>query len=186
METACLETNGVTDPLDVAAGEWFCAFTKPRRESFARLHLERQGVEVFLPLIRMPRLGQADVSWSLAPMFPRYLFFRAPIRDTIARVRSTRGVASVVTFGGKPGQVPAEVVEVIRGRCDGDVFQPGEPAFKRGDSVSILAGPYAGMTAIFDQRATGEERVVVLLEIMASVARVEIDRSLICAEPSLV
>ena len=56
-----------------------------------------------------------------------------------------------------------------------------EPAFEKGDPVEIVAGPYEGMEAVFHRGTSDQDRVVVLLEIMASVARVSIDRNLLDA-----
>ena len=62
-----------------------------------------------------------------------------------------------------------------------DVVELPDAAFKKGESVQILAGPYEGMEAVFDRETSDRDRVVVLLDIMASVARVSIDRNLLDA-----
>jgi len=160
---------------------WLCAFTKARQEEFAALHLQRQGMEVFLPKLKYRRLLHGEVVWQIGPMFPRYLFLRTHESDAVARVRSTLGVVKLVAFGGKPAVVPEEVIEILRDHCKEGVCVAGEPAFKQGQKVKILAGPYAGMEAIFERETSQKERVIILLEIMASVARVKIDRNQLVA-----
>ena len=53
---------------------WYLIYSKPRGEELAKTHLERQGYEVYLPLIlgRIKRRGRTEK--SIQPMFPRYLF----------------------------------------------------------------------------------------------------------------
>jgi transcription antitermination factor NusG len=48
-----------------------------------------------------------------------------------------------------------------------------------GQKVSVVSGPYAGMEVVFDQNTSAEERVIILLDIMAALARVKIDRQIL-------
>lgn len=41
---------------------WYLVYTKPRAESTARLNLERQGYDSYLPLVRQPRTRQGGAS----------------------------------------------------------------------------------------------------------------------------
>jgi len=155
---------------------WFCVYTKPRQEGYASMHLRRQGLQTFLPLLKSRRSVRRRMCWVAAPLFPRYLFARIGNADVLSRIRSTLGVASLVSFGGNPAHVPEEIITLIRDRCEDDVLMADESGFQRGDAVSIVGGPYAGMNAIFDRSTSCEERVVILLEIMATVAKITIDR----------
>lgn len=166
-----------------AIGEksWFCLRTKPRREEFARTHLERQGIESFLPKFKQKRLHGTEVRWKVAPLFSRYLFFRHPLKASFRSIEATLGVSEIVSFGGAAAPVPQAIIDEIRRRCVDDVVELAEVAFNKGESVQILAGPYEGMEAVFDRETSDRDRVVVLLDIMASVARVSIDRNLLDA-----
>jgi len=159
--------------------EWFCLKTKPQRERFALEHLNRQNIEAFLPLARRRRVSGSRVAWRIAPLFTRYLFFRFDPKASFTPVQSTRGVTSVVAFGGTPSPVPDAVIEEIRRRAKDDIVELAEPELDEGSPVRILGGPYEGMEAIFDRKTSEQDRVIVLLEIMASIARVSIDRNLL-------
>jgi transcriptional antiterminator RfaH len=165
-------------PADLSAfstADWYCAYTKLRQENFAALHLQRQGIEVFFPQIKARRKLKGDVQWGIAPMFPRYLFIRPSATDILARIRSTLGITSFVAFGGIPAHVPNEVIEIIKQHSPGGVCDLTASEFIPGCPVKIIAGPYAGMQAIFARETSQKERVIILLEIMASVAKVKID-----------
>ncbi len=158
---------------------WYCVLTKPHEEKLSYTHLLRQNFEVYLPYIRCKRLYRRKLQWVIAPMFPRYLFINLPNSEGMPKIRSTRGVSSLVSFGNKPAQVPTEVIDEIRSRCEQDVYTLDQPDFNEGDKVEIITGPYQGMKAIFDRNSSSEQRVIVLLEIMSTVAKVEVDRELL-------
>ena len=135
---------------------WYLAYTESRREAVALDHLTRQGYETYLPMY-----GDRE------PMFPRYLFFRpARLTQSIAPVRSTRGVQSVVRFGSLYAQVNPPVVAAIRQqeiRCrrasNGGRLQPGQRV-RVHDDVPALAG-LEGLV-----HSSASKRVVVLMEIL--------------------
>ena len=162
-------------PPASAPPAWYCVYTKPRQEDYARVHLQRQGLEVFLPKLRQRRKRQGDVVWAIGPMFPRYVFIRPADQALLGKIRSTLGAVSLVSFGDNPAMVPDEVIEIIRQHCHDNVCELTGSEFKTGEPVEIIGGPYAGMTAIFHQQTSQRERVIILLDIMASVARVTID-----------
>lgn len=57
-----------------AAGRWFAAHTKPRKEAVAEEHLRRQSYTVYYP--RLFETKRRNGSWRqvIEPLFLRYLF----------------------------------------------------------------------------------------------------------------
>lgn len=169
-------------PPDASVAHWYCIHSKPAQEQYARLHLERQRIPVFLPLARTQRVYRRRRQWIVRPLFPRYLFARFDAEQDGLRVRSTRGVAALVAFGGRPTPVPPGIVEELRRRGRDDVVTLEPEPLRVGERVAILRGPYAGLSAVFDRRARAADRVIVLLDLMASVARLEIGRDWLARE----
>ena len=139
-------------------GPWYLAYTEPRRELVAQANLERQGYDTYLPMY-----GTA------APLFPRYLFVR-PGRSTqsIAPVRSTRGVQAVVRFGTHYALVTAALLAAIReqvkehalhARGEDAGMQPGQRVRVQGNVPGL-----AGLEGLVDSSAN--RRVIVLMEIL--------------------
>ena len=156
---------------------WCCVVTKPHEEKLASAHLIRQDFEIFLPFIKNKKLYRRKLQWVTSPMFPRYLFVHITDLDRLPKIRSTRGVSSLVTFGvNAPARIPFEVVNEIRNRCENGVLVLDEPEFAEGDKVEVIAGPYQGLKAIFDRTTSDEQRVMILLEIMSTLAQVEVGR----------
>ena len=158
-------------------GSWYCVLTKPHEEKLASAHLIRQDFEIFLPFIKNKKLYRRKLQWITSPMFPRYLFVNVIDLDRLPKIRSTRGVSSLVTFGvNAPARLPFEVVKEIRSRCEDDVLILDEPEFTEGDKVEVIAGPYQGLKAVFARTTSDEQRVMILLEIMSTLAQVEVSR----------
>ena len=139
------------------AGHWYVAYTDPRRESYAQEHLDRQHYDTYLPLY-----GRVE------PMFPRYLFFR-PSHDgqSIAPVRSTRGVQAVVRFGCLYAQVNQALIDSIRQQEALHREQaPVGGLPKAGQRVRVKpnASALAGLEGLVHSSA--DRRVIVLMEIL--------------------
>ena len=154
---------------------WYLVYSKPQQERLALENLERQGYQSYLPLIRNRRRRMGRYVALVEPMFPRYLFVHLSDQtDNWGPIRSTIGVANLVRFGMKAAQVPADLIELLRAREDGEGIQTlPMPEFKAGDRVRIVEGVMAGYEAIF-QAKTGRERVLILLDIADKLARVEV------------
>lgn len=112
-------------------------------------------------------------------LFPRYVFVSAdPEVTSLAPLRSTRGVAGVVKFGGVPAVVPDRVIEQIRLRLDAEtgLVNLQAPDLQPGMKVRIAQGPLEGVDGIF-RAAAGHDRVRVLLTLMGSEREVVLPRA---------
>jgi transcriptional antiterminator RfaH len=158
---------------------WYLVYTKPCKERVAEQNLQCQNYEVYLPLIQRPRRRRDRWVGVIEPLFPNYLFVRLQLGyDSISPIRYTRGVRDLVSFTEKePTVVPDQIVESLMSTADRDtgLHHPQGPLFKPSDTVIIDKGPLAGLKAIF-LAETGQERVVILLELLGRENRVTIER----------
>ena len=76
-------------------------------------------------------------------------------------MRSSRGVARVVAFGGQPLPVNRQLVEQLQARAKSSVLC----AFKPGQTVTLKDEGFAGIESIF-MSMDGEERVILLINLM--------------------
>jgi transcription antitermination factor NusG len=75
----------------------------------------------------------------------------------------------LVLDGDRPAKVPDQVITDLRGReCNGLVDLPADPGFRRGDTVRIVRGLFAGQLALFEGQRP-HERVAVLLQLLGRV-----------------
>jgi transcriptional antiterminator RfaH len=153
---------------------WYLIHTKIRQESVALANLERQGYRCFLPLIRTEKVRAGRLQVMQEPLFPRYLFVQLGTgldAPSWAPIRSTLGVTRLVTFGQTPGKVSPELIALLQARSDSAEVQMRQ--FAPGDAVVITEGPFAGMEAIYHM-AQGEERVMVLLNILSKMVKMTV------------
>ena len=143
--------------------DWYLVRTKTGKERWVRDQLTAQLPEVFLPLLeaRTPRWGK--LAWTIAPLFPGYLFARLDPQQQYFNVRYLPGVQGLVSAGNEPLAVPHGVVEDIRRRGVNGVVKIEEKDFGSGDRLRVVDGPFRGFEAIFERYLSGAERVAILL-----------------------
>jgi transcriptional antiterminator RfaH len=170
----------IQDTLDNVS-RWYVLWTNPKQEDRAASNLQAWGVETLNPKFRQlcydERKGK--LNHAIKCLFPRYIFAHFATSSLLHKVRFTRGVQSVVCFGGAPTPVDEDVIEIIRHRNgkDGLVRIGEEPG--PGDEVMIKHGPWSNFVGIFEKGLGDSDRVSILLTTIGYQARVEIDKRLI-------
>jgi transcriptional antiterminator RfaH len=155
---------------------WIVVRCEPLRELTARRFLELAKFSVYFPRICERQAKGGRRIERLRPLFPSYIF--VGFRD--GRWWDARwcvGVAAVIMAGNGPAQLGDHVIDELRAReRNGLVELPKREAFKVGDSVRVLSGPFGGHLAIFAGMRP-RERVEILLQLLGSVQRVTLAES---------
>ncbi len=156
---------------------WLVVMTKPKMEEEAKEQLIRQGFEVYLPL--WVELRQRQGTWQKvrSPMFSRYLFVRPSYQEqSLASIRSTRGVSQLVRFGTEPAWAGDGLISEIRQleQSRNEVGQ-GLTPFKRGDQVQVMDGPFKGVS--FEVFSCDRQRVILLLQVLGKTQQLEFEAS---------
>ncbi|SFR51325.1 transcriptional antiterminator RfaH [Marinobacter daqiaonensis] len=142
---------------------WYAIQHKPAQGDRALENLQNQDARCFYPKVMAEKIRGGKRTMKLEPLFPGYLFIHIDPTDPLwGKLRSTRGVLRVVSFGGKPMAIPDDVIDYI---YDGLVAVEKQGGLKKGEKVQIQGGPFRGMEAIFDAYE-GEERAVLLISFM--------------------
>jgi transcriptional antiterminator RfaH len=87
--------------------QWYLVHTKPRQEKSALDNLHRQGYQCYLPTMPSEKLRQGLLIVADEPLFPRYLFIRLGLGDSVrswAPICSTKGVRRLVSFVIEPAR----------------------------------------------------------------------------------
>lgn len=147
---------------------WFLLTSKPHKDEVAEIQLLNQGYEVYRPLARRLRTQRGKTITKVESLFPRYIFIHLDqgVNDNWAPIRCTKGISSFVRFGNEVARVPESIITTLKAQ----ELYLGERAidldrFHTGDKVIITDGPFRGLEAIF-QKYDGDERVMLLLEIL--------------------
>ncbi len=155
---------------------WYLAYTKPRQEDIAKLNLDQQGFETYLPLYKkFKKTEQGPVS-VFEPMFPRYLFFKpGRAEQSISTVRSTKGVTTLVRFGFEPAVIDEELLRRIRqieeDRDHATLVELSQ--LKPGQAVRLQHTALQGVEGLI--QSVSSKRVAVLLEILGSPVVVQLE-----------
>jgi transcriptional antiterminator RfaH len=158
---------------------WYAVLTKPRSESIAREHLERQGFRCLFPRLRRTVRTSEGLRGRIESLFPRYIFLLSDAHmQSLAPVRSTRGCVGLVRFGGEPARVPDSVITAIRARMESDdgVTRLDLPDLLPGQRVRITDGALAGIEAVF-RTLEGAERVRLLVDFLGQAREAVVPRA---------
>jgi len=158
---------------------WYAIHSHPKQENRAEENLKAWGVETFLPRIRDCRFNEytSEPSFFVKPLFPGYLFARFGLNSQLHKVRFTRGVHSVVCIGIDPAPVDDNVIEIIAAQIDTAGFVKLGVDLEPGAKVLIQAGPFKGLTGVFDRQSSATDRIRILLDCVSFQARVEVEKT---------
>lgn len=160
---------------------WYVIQTKSQQESRAECNLKTLPVETFVPKIRQ-RSGyslNSKPSYSIKPLFARYLFARFKASELLHKVSFTRGVKSVVSFGGLPTAVADEIVEFLRKQSDDDECLRIGEELRDGDRVLINNGPFRNLVGVVEGKTNESQRISILLTAVSLQSRLILDREIV-------
>ncbi len=146
--------------------DWFLVHAKTGRELLARVNLERQGYETFLPLERRTVRHARRMTQTLAPYFPGYLFVSLDRDRQMWRpINSTIGVLRLVVGPDGPSAAPPTLIDTLKAASDADGVLQLSRTWSPGEAVRIVSGPFADQLGVVES-LSGADRVRVLLSIM--------------------
>ncbi len=145
-----------------SATSWYLVQCKARQDARAEEHLQRQGYTCFRSTYRREHLVKGARRVSSESLFPGYLFIQLSLHVSWSPLRSTRGVARIVGFGGHPLPISDALVHTLQERDHQGIVTT---LFKPGDHVRINDGPFAELEAVF-LAMDGDERVVLLMNFL--------------------
>ena len=160
---------------------WYAIRTHPKQEARAESNLRAWKLETFAPTFRESRRNQSNssTSHSIKPLFPQYIFARFDLESMLQKVRFTRGVHSVVTFGDSPAPIEDEVIAIIQSRTGKDGLIYLNDDLKTDDEVWITDGPFKSICGVFERGLRDSDRVMILLKTLNYQAHVIVERSVV-------
>lgn len=157
MEVAVRET----------ARTWYLLQCKPRQDTKAEEHLERQGYTCYRPKLTEEIILRGKRQVVQGSLFPGYVFVQLGLDENWGPLRSTRGVLRLVRFGLNAAPIPDHLIAQLQERKNPSRLE----LLAEGDKVRITTGAFAEIEAIF-LTMSGDERVVLLMNILQREQRV--------------
>ena len=173
-----IENSGAENSL-----RWYVIHTHPKQEDRADKNLRAWQVETFFPKVEERRFSPyapGNRGFVTKPLFPRYIFARFRVSELFQKVCFTRGVNSVVSFGGGPPiPVDDEIITLIQSQRNEDGLIRAGEAFKPGDKVVINYGPFRELIGIFERETEVAHRVSILLATVSYQGRLIVERDFV-------
>lgn len=143
-------------------------YCKSSGEKRAKQNLQNQHIHSFFPVLQKQVLRKDKKVLIESALFPGYLFVNVSPKDpAFHKILSTRGIIDFVRYGQEAAKVSDQLIQQLHLLCHEHNPQNIEPTawLKPGEKIEIVAGPFKGLTAIFDCE-DGLERSVLLLNIL--------------------
>jgi transcriptional antiterminator RfaH len=158
--------------------QWYAVRTKPNEEDRADMNLRAWRVETFAPKAKELCTSGYGGRYVVKHLFAGYIFARFDVEMQLHQINYTRGVQSVVNFGGNPIPIDDKVINLIRERINEDGFIRIED-LRVGDPVRVNSGPLQSIVGVFEWKLKAKDRVKILLSTMSYGSHLLIDRAMV-------
>jgi transcription antitermination factor NusG len=156
---------------------WHALYTRHQHEKVVAQALSGKGFEVFLPQYRSVRKWKDRQKEIVLPLFPNYVFILGGL-DRMLNILTTPGVHSLVSWGGRPAEIPWNEIEAVRRLVESSLPIEPHPFLKCGDLVRIKSGALEGIEGILVRKTRGV-RLVLSVEMLSRSAAVEVDVNMV-------
>src|SRR5579872_2904391 len=164
----------VNAPSERLADEkWYALYTCARHEKRIAEQIERRSLPCFFPLYRSMRRWADRRKELQLPLFPGYVFVRLGLQRKL-NVLQIPGVVHIVSFDGRPAEVPVEEIDRWRTRLSGAAGIEPHPYLQKGRRVRVRRGAMQGLEGIVTRRK-GHCRVVFSIDLIQRSVAIELE-----------
>jgi transcription antitermination factor NusG len=156
---------------------WHALYTRHQHERLVAHALTGKGFDIFLPQYRAIHRWKDRRKELEVPLFPNYVFIQGGL-DRMLNILTTPGVHSLVSWGGRPADIPQDEIDAVRRLVESPLRIQPHPYIKCGDRVRIKSGPLEGIEGIL-VRSKSAYRLVLSVEMLSRSAAVEVDASMV-------
>lgn len=152
---------------------WYAIWTRSRHEQVVRDHIQRKGLEAFLPTItRWSRWKdrKKQIDW---PLFPGYCFARFDARERLP-ILTCPGVVKIISFNGEIAPIPEYEIDGIRQLVESDLQYDPCPLIHEGMMVEVVHGPLTGVIGRLVRKGA-HARLVLSVDLIGQAVSVEVD-----------
>ena len=127
------------------AYNWYAAYTKSRNEKKVLALLQKENIEVYLPLQKKLKQWSDRKKWVEVPLFNSYIFVKISEKEYY-QVLQTPGIIKYISFEGKAVSIPENQILALQKIVEGNLnFEISSEIFKKGDQIRIDSGSFAGI-----------------------------------------
>lgn len=153
--------------------EWFAVFTRHQHESSVVKHLERRGIEAFVPTYETVHVWKNRQKKRIAsPLFPSYAFARIR-RSEIGAVLGSPGVVRLAGNLSGPVAVSDAEIELLRSERYRNGLRPFS-GLAAGEQMRIARGAMKGVHGVLVRRNGGGARFVLRVDCIQQSVTVDV------------
>jgi transcription antitermination factor NusG len=172
-----IEEQGIERISSLVEVRWHALYTRHQHERLVAHALTSKGFDIFLPQYHAVHRWKDRWKELDLPLFPNYVFILGGL-DRMLNILTTPGVHSLVSWGGRPADIPQYEIDAVRRLVESPLRVQQHPFIKCGDRVRIKSGPLEGIEGIL-VRSKSAYRLVLSVEMLARSAAVEVDVSMV-------
>jgi len=152
---------------------WFAIYTKSRNEKKVHAELLRQGIESYLPLLKILKQWSDRKKWVEEPLFRSYVFVHIEEIEYL-NVLKTPGVVRFITFESQAVPIPQRQIDAIRYFIDSgeEHVDPGI-ILTPGQRVEITRGPLRGIAGQMTE-VKGKHKVRIDIEALGQAIHITV------------
>lgn len=128
--------------------KWYIAQIKPNSYGLAIRNLDRQGVDTFLPKMKITTRHANRFLYKFVYVFPGYIFVGFDQRIiNWSKINNTYGVSKILAFNKKPSEVPHDLIVKLKDRYKIKSNLKQKENLQKGDSIKFNNGPFVDLIA---------------------------------------
>lgn len=126
---------------------WYLLYTNTKQEKKVAEQLAARNIKHYLPIVRTTRKWSDRIKILNLPLFPSYLFIYLEQVEHYYNSLEAKGALYYVRFGTQIARVADSIVNdlIIIVNTGGEI-EISYTEFKKGEILTITAGPLAGLT----------------------------------------
>ena len=138
---------------------WFVIYTKSRNEKKVAELLQKNGVEVFCPLVKLKKNWSDRKKIVETPLFNSYVFVNVSEKDRNV-VFNVPGVIRYVFWLKKPAIVKNSEIESLKAVLNDTIDSFSIENYQIGDTVKISEGVFKGLDGVIEKQSNNKLHVI--------------------------
>ena len=138
---------------------WFVIYTKSRNEKKVSELLQKNGVEVFCPLVKLKKNWSDRKKIVETPLFNSYVFVNVSEKDRNV-VFNVPGVIRYLFWLKKPAIVKDSEIESLKAVLNDTMDSFSIENYQIGDTVKISEGVFKGLDGVIEKQSNNKLHVI--------------------------
>ena len=138
---------------------WFVIYTKSRNEKKVAELLQKNGVEVFCPLVKLKKNWSDRTKIVETPLFKSYVFVNLSEKNRNV-VFNVPGVIRYLFWLKKPAIVKDSEIESLKAVLNDTMDSFSIENYQIGDTVKISEGVFKGLDGVIEKQSNNKLHVI--------------------------